>query len=63
MVATVQKFHYEALETLQMLWFPALRQWTLPGLSIWTLPGGSQLPVHPGCIGNSLSRTGDHCPK
>ena len=63
MVATVKKFHYEALKTLQMLWFPTLRQGTLPGLSIWTLPEGSQLPVHPSWIGKSLSRTGDHCPK
>ena len=41
MVATVQKFHYEALKTLKMLWFSVLRQWIIGGLSIWTLPGGS----------------------
>ena len=43
MVEAVQKFHYEVLKTLKMLWFPALRQWSLGGLSIWTLPAGSQL--------------------
>ena len=54
MVATVQKRHYEPLKTLKMLWFPVLQQ--------WTLPGGSQLPVLSSCIGNSLSRIGDHHP-
>ena len=54
-----RNFHYEALETLKMLWFPALRQVILPGLCIWILPGGLQLAVHPNCIGNSLSRVGD----
>ena len=28
MVATVQKFYYEALKTLKILWFSILFQWT-----------------------------------
>lgn len=53
--------HYGALKTVKMLWFPALCQWTLPGLCIWALPGGSQLSVHPSCIGSSLLLVEDHC--
>ena len=30
---------------------------------IWTLIGSLQLPVLPNCIGNSVSRRGDHHPK
>ena len=48
LLATVQKFHLEALKTLKTIWFSVLREWTIEGLSIWTLPGGSQLPMHPG---------------
>lgn len=53
--------HYGALKTVKMLWFPALCQWTLPGLCIWALPGGSQLSVHPSCIGSPLLLVEDHC--
>ena len=46
-----------------MLWFPVLHQWTLSGLCIWILPTGSQLPMHPSCIGNSICCVVDHHPK
>ena len=58
-----RNYHYEALKTLKILWYPVLRQWTLPGLCIWSLAGGSQLLLHRSCKGNSLSCVGDRCAK